>query len=50
MKGGDHAASLEEPGLTKLIRDIRVVEEALGSDEKENYYLKKNVLLNYLNQ
>jgi sialic acid synthase len=34
MKGGDHAASLEEPGLTKLIRDIRVVEEALGSDEK----------------
>ena len=34
MKGGDHAASLEEPGLTKLIRDIRVVEVALGSDEK----------------
>ena len=34
MKGGDHAASLEEPGLTKLIRDIRVIEEALGSDEK----------------
>jgi sialic acid synthase len=34
MKGGDHAASLEEPGLTKLIRDIRLVEEALGCDEK----------------
>ena len=34
MKGGDHAASLEEPGLTKLIRDIRVIETALGSDAK----------------
>lgn len=34
MKGGDHAASLEEPGLTKLIRDIRVIETALGSTEK----------------
>ena len=34
MKGGDHAASLEEPGLTKLIRDIRVIEEAIGTDEK----------------
>lgn len=34
MKGGDHAASLEEPGLTKLIRDIKVIEEALGTDNK----------------
>lgn len=34
MKGGDHASSLEEPGLTKLIRDIRVIETALGSTEK----------------
>lgn len=30
MKGGDHAASLEEPGLFKLVRDIRVVESAMG--------------------
>ena len=34
MKGGDHAASLEEPGLSKLIRDIRVIETALGTSEK----------------
>jgi len=34
MKGGDHAASLEEPGLTKLIRDIRILEVALGSETK----------------
>ena len=25
---------MEEPGLTKLIRDIRVIEKALGSDAK----------------
>jgi len=34
MKGGDHAASLEPIGLQKLVRDIRHVEEALGSDNK----------------
>lgn len=34
MKGGDHAASLEEPGLIKLIRDIKVIETALGSECK----------------
>jgi N-acetylneuraminate synthase/sialic acid synthase len=31
MKGPDHAASLEPPGLTRLVRDIRAVETALGS-------------------
>ncbi len=34
MKGRDHAASLEPDGLRKLVRDIRHVEEALGSTEK----------------
>ena len=34
MKGGDHAASLEPIGLQKLVRDIRHVEEALGSGNK----------------
>ena len=34
MKGGDHAASLEPAGLQKLIRDIRVVEEAMGDRNK----------------
>ncbi|MFO8015864.1 MAG: N-acetylneuraminate synthase family protein [Candidatus Woesearchaeota archaeon] len=33
MKGGDHAASLEMEGLRKLVRNIRVWETALGSDE-----------------
>ena len=34
MKGGDHAASLEPHGLEKLIRDIRIIEEAMGSFDK----------------
>ena len=35
MKGGDHAASLEPTGLSKLVRDIRVCEEAFGSSHKD---------------
>ena len=34
MKGGDHAASLEPLGFKKMVRDIRHVEQALGSFEK----------------
>ena len=33
MKGGDHSI-IRGTGLTKLIRDIRVIETALGSDAK----------------
>ena len=35
MRGSDHAASLEPGGLQKMIRDIRHVELALGSENKE---------------
>ncbi|MCF7802171.1 MAG: N-acetylneuraminate synthase family protein [Candidatus Marinimicrobia bacterium] len=46
MKGGDHAASLEPGGLSKLIRDIRHIEESLGNGEKviqasEKPYIRK---------
>ena len=34
-KGTDHAASLEPPGLEKLVRDIRAVESALGTANKQ---------------
>lgn len=34
MKGSDHAASLEPAGLTRLIRDIRATESALGDGIK----------------
>ncbi len=35
MKGGDHAASLEPQGFAKMVRDIRAVEESMGSFKKE---------------
>ena len=34
MWGSDHAASLEPTGLQHLVRDIRIVEEALGDGVK----------------
>jgi len=34
-KGTDHAASLEPPGLEKLVRDIRAVERAMGTSRKQ---------------
>ena len=37
MKGGDHAASLEEPGLKRLIRDIHILEKAKGGYEKKRW-------------
>ena len=33
MYGSDQAASLEPDGLYKLVRDIRIVEEAMGTDK-----------------
>jgi len=35
MKGGDHAASLEPQGFSKMVRDIRHTEQALGSFVKK---------------
>ena len=35
MKGSDQAASLEPTGLTKMVRDVRHIEEAMGSGVKE---------------
>jgi N-acetylneuraminate synthase len=37
MWGSDHAASLEPGGLERLVRDIRVIEEALGDGVKRVY-------------
>jgi len=34
MKGGDHSASLEPQGLTLLVRDLRALEESIGSPER----------------
>ncbi|MEK7295477.1 MAG: N-acetylneuraminate synthase family protein [Actinomycetota bacterium] len=37
MWGTDHAASLEPGGLTHLVRDIRIIEAALGDGSKQVY-------------
>ena len=37
MWGTDHASSIEPGGVTRLVRDIRVIEEALGDGEKRVY-------------
>lgn len=37
MKGTDHAFSLERPGLTKLVRDLRRARVAMGNGIKSRY-------------
>lgn len=37
MWGSDHAASVEPGGLMRLVRDIRVIEKAMGNGEKKVY-------------
>ena len=37
MWGTDHSASLEPEGLKKLVRDVRIVELALGDGKKQVY-------------
>lgn len=37
MWGSDHAASVEPPGVMRLVRDVRVIEAALGTGEKRIY-------------
>lgn len=47
MKGPDHAMSLEPTGLKKLVRDIRHVEEALGTGVRamtRGEYMNRKVL------
>jgi N-acetylneuraminate synthase len=34
MWGSDHAASVEPPGLDRLVRDIRIIELAMGDGVK----------------
>lgn len=37
MWGSDQAASLEPPGLQRLVRDVRAIESALGDGQKRVY-------------
>jgi N-acetylneuraminate synthase len=44
MWGSDQAASVEPPGLMRLVRDIRVIEQALGDGVKQVYDNEKSIL------
>lgn len=44
MWGTDHAASIEPAGLNRLVRDIRVVESALGTGQKTRFPSEEGVL------
>jgi hypothetical protein len=43
MWGTDQAASVEPQGLIRLVRDIRVIEKALGTGEKKVYESEKPI-------
>jgi N-acetylneuraminate synthase len=44
MWGSDHAASLEPSGLTRMCRDIRLVESSLGTGEKKVIEREKPII------
>jgi N-acetylneuraminate synthase len=44
MWGSDQAASVEPPGLMRLVRDIRVIEKALGNEVKQVYESEKEAI------
>jgi N-acetylneuraminate synthase len=44
MWGSDHAASLEPSGLTRLCRDIRLVESSMGTGEKKVIEREKPII------
>ena len=44
MWGTDQAASLEPAGLTKLIRDIKIVKKSLGDGIKKVYDSEKKIM------
>jgi N-acetylneuraminate synthase len=37
MWGSDHAASLEKRGIENLIRDVKIIQQALGDGIKKIY-------------
>lgn len=44
MWGSDQAASVEPGGLMRLVRDIRIIEQALGDGEKKVYESEKKIM------
>jgi N-acetylneuraminate synthase len=44
MWGSDQAASIEPQGFKRMVRDIRVIESAMGDGEIRIYESEKNVM------
>ena len=44
MWGTDQSASVEPQGVARLVRDIRIVESAMGDDIKKVYVSEINVM------
>jgi N-acetylneuraminate synthase len=44
MWGSDQAASVEPPGLMRLIRDVRVIEQAIGDGRKKVYDSERGMI------
>jgi N-acetylneuraminate synthase len=44
MWGTDHAASLEPNGITRLVRDVRLIEEAMGDGVKRVYERERPII------
>jgi len=44
MWGTDHAASLEPNGITRLVRDIRLIEKSMGDGVKRVYESEMPIL------
>jgi len=43
MYGSDQSASLELPGLVKLVRNVRAIEKAMGDGVKKVSYMEKTI-------
>jgi N-acetylneuraminate synthase len=44
MWGSDQAASVEPHGFSRLVRDIRAVEAAMGDGEKRVYESERSII------
>src|SRR5579862_8845985 len=44
MEGSDHAASLEPNGISRIVRDIRLVEQSMGDGQKRVYEREQPII------
>jgi N-acetylneuraminate synthase len=44
MEGSDHAASLEPNGISRIVRDIRLVEQSMGDGVKRVFEREQPII------